>query len=74
MNATIQPTTTWGQDIQNEYYVQSPCLYLPNKSGVVVNPPSEFYDSNHYKGFVLGRLPGFKEVYPQSQPTRIKIS
>ena len=45
------------------------------------NAPSEFYNSNFYRGFFTGDLPGFRQVYPNytaginfvnfTQPVRI---
>jgi len=42
-------------------------LYLPNgPNNTVTNAPTKFYDSNYYRAFYLGSLPGFKVVYPQN--------
>ncbi len=40
-------------------------LYLPNKNGTIT-APTGFYQSNYYRGFYLGSLPGFKLVYPSN--------
>ncbi|MDE1822744.1 MAG: hypothetical protein KGH50_00265 [Candidatus Micrarchaeota archaeon] len=40
-------------------------LYTPNgPNGTITDAPSRFYDSNFYKGFFLGKLPGLTLVYP----------
>ncbi|EQD45413.1 membrane-like protein required for N-linked glycosylation, partial [mine drainage metagenome] len=40
-------------------------IYLPNApNNTITDAPSEFYQSNYYKGFYLGKLPGFTQVYP----------
>jgi asparagine N-glycosylation enzyme membrane subunit Stt3 len=40
-------------------------LYLPNgPNGTVTNAPTKFYDSNYYRAFYLGSLPGFTPVFP----------
>ncbi len=51
---------------RNSYisYVEFLVIYLPNKNGSITNAPSEFYQSNYYKGFFLGDLKGFTQVYP----------
>jgi asparagine N-glycosylation enzyme membrane subunit Stt3 len=42
-------------------------LYLPNgPNDTITNAPTEFYESNYYRGFYLGELPGFKMVYPSN--------
>ncbi|MGC8676508.1 MAG: hypothetical protein ACP5T3_03280 [Candidatus Micrarchaeia archaeon] len=40
-------------------------LYLPNANGTIA-APSLFYNSNYYRGFYLGSLPGFTLVYPKN--------
>ena len=53
------------QNVQGTLYVEFLMMYLPNgPNGTVTDAPSEFYNSNFYRGFVLGELPGFKQVYP----------
>ncbi len=45
------------------------CSVQPNTlaaAGSIANASSQFYYSNFYKGFILGNLPGFTEVYPQN--------
>ncbi len=40
-------------------------LYLPNgPNNTITNAPTQFYNSNYYRGFYLGSLPGFRIVYP----------
>ncbi len=42
-------------------------LYLPNgPNGTVTDAPSRFYSSNYYRGFFLGKLPGFTLAYPSN--------
>ncbi|MGC8776475.1 MAG: hypothetical protein ACP5P2_00810 [Candidatus Micrarchaeia archaeon] len=42
-------------------------LYTPNgPNNTVTNAPSEFYNSNYYRGFFFGELPGFTRVYPRN--------
>ena len=65
MNAVIQESQYLGvQDIQNTPYVLFLVIYLPDANGTVQNAPSEFYNSNFYRGFFTGQLPGFRQVYP----------
>jgi asparagine N-glycosylation enzyme membrane subunit Stt3 len=65
-NSVIQEAEYLGvQSIQGTPYVQFLMIYLPNApNDSITNAPSQFYTSNFYKGFFLGNLPGFKEVYP----------
>ena len=66
LNAVIQVSEYIGvQDVQNVPFVEYPVVYLPNgPNGTITDAPSMFYDSNYYKGFFLGKLPGFRQVYP----------
>jgi asparagine N-glycosylation enzyme membrane subunit Stt3 len=42
-------------------------LYLPNgPNDTITNAPTKFYDSNYYRGFYLGKLPGFTPVFPSN--------
>lgn len=42
-------------------------LYLPNgPNGTITDAPSQFYDSNYYRGYFLGDLPGFTLTYPSN--------
>jgi hypothetical protein len=65
MNAVIQESQYISvQYLQGIPYVLFLVVYLPNANGTVVNAPSQFYNSNYYRGFFTGDLPGFKQVYP----------
>jgi asparagine N-glycosylation enzyme membrane subunit Stt3 len=67
-NAVLVPTSQFYQGsltISGIPYISFMLLYLPNANGTV-SAPSEFYQSNYYRGFYLGRLPGFKLVYPSN--------
>ena len=65
MNAVIQESQYLGvQNIQGTPYVLFLVIYLPDANGIVQNAPSQFYNSNYYRGFFTGDLPGFKQVYP----------
>jgi hypothetical protein len=40
-------------------------IYLPNgPNDTITDAPSQFYDSNYYRGYFLGSLPGFTLAYP----------
>lgn len=42
-------------------------IYLPNgPNDTITNAPSQFYNSNYYRGFFLGKLPGFTLAYPSN--------
>ncbi len=42
-------------------------LYLPNgPNNTITNAPTEFYNSNYYRAFYMGNLPGFHIVYPDN--------
>ena len=46
-------------------YLEFLMVYLPNgPNDTVTNAPSEFYNSNFYRGYFFGKLPGFTQVYP----------
>jgi hypothetical protein len=65
MNAVIQESQYISvQYLQGIPYVLFLVVYLPNANGTVVNAPSQFYNSNYYRGFFTGNLPGFRQVYP----------
>ncbi len=65
MNAVIQESQYLGvQNIQGTPYILFLMIYLPDANGIVQNAPSDFYNSNYYKGFFTGDLPGFRQVYP----------
>ncbi len=67
-NAVIVPTQEFFYGVANlggQPFAEFLVLYLPNgPNDTVTNAPSEFYNSNYYKGFFFGKLPGFKLVYP----------
>jgi asparagine N-glycosylation enzyme membrane subunit Stt3 len=66
LNAVIQSNYYEGiVNLGGQPYVEYLTIYLPNTAnGIINDAPSQFYNSNYYKGFVLGKLPGFTEVYP----------
>ncbi len=68
LNAVIQASQYLGvQNIQGTLYVEFLMIYLPNgPNDSITNAPSQFYYSNYYRGFILGNLPGFTEVYPSN--------
>ena len=68
INAYIQSTNYQGvQNIQGNLYVEFLMIYVPNgQNNTITNAPSEFYNSNYYRGFILGNLPGFTQVYPSN--------
>jgi len=67
-NAVIQSKSYMGvENIPGSgLYVEFLMIYMPNANGTVTNAPSEFYNSNFYKGFFLGNMSGFKQVYPSN--------
>ncbi len=75
INAVIQASQYLGvQNVQGSYYVEFLMVYLPNgPNNTITNAPSQFYNSNFYKGFVLGNLPGFRQVYPVSNATGVNF-
>ncbi len=66
LNAYISAQNYLGViNVQGTEFVEYMMIYTPNAAnGVITDAPSQFYDSNYYKGFILGDLPGFTEVYP----------
>ena len=68
MNAVIQSSFYEGViTISGIPFVEYLMLYLPNgPNDTITNAPTQFYSSNYYKGFILGDLPGFHEVYPSN--------
>ncbi len=55
--------------MQGAPFVEFMMIYVPNTAnGTITNAPTGFYTSNYYKGFVLGNLPGFTQVYPANSP------
>jgi hypothetical protein len=65
-NAVIQSSFYEGVvDVSGTPFVEYLMIYLPNgANGTIEDAPSEFYTSNYYKGFFLGNLTGFRQVYP----------
>lgn len=67
LNAVIQAGMPEGEvTYQGITFVQFMVIYLPNANGTVENAPTQFYNSNYYNGFFLGKLPGFSLVYPSN--------
>ncbi|MEM3216026.1 MAG: hypothetical protein QXS17_03870 [Candidatus Micrarchaeaceae archaeon] len=67
-NARLVATEQFFQgsvSVQGVPFLAFMLLYLPNKNGTVI-APSEFYNSNYYNAFYLGKLPGFTLVYPSN--------
>ncbi len=51
----------------SEVFADFMALYLPNgPNGTVTNAPTYFYNSNYYRAFFFGKLPGFTLAYPQN--------
>ncbi len=75
MNAVIQSAFYEGAvNYQGITFLQFLMIYLPNApNDTITNAPSGFYNSNYYKGLVLGNLPGFTEVYPQNATGKINF-
>ena len=49
------------------YLVAFMPIYLPNgPNDTITDAPTMFYDSNYYRGFFLGNMPGFTLAYPQN--------
>ena len=69
-NILLVPTSQFyfgSANISNQNYIFYMALYLPNSAnGTITNAPTQFYDSNYYRGFYLGQLPGFSIAYPQN--------
>ncbi len=52
-------------NIGGQQFLDFMAFYLPNgPNGTITDAPTEFYNSNYYRGFYLGKLPGFTIVYP----------
>ena len=73
MNAVIQASQYEGViNISGIPFVEYLMIYLPNgPNDTITNAPSSFYLSNYYKGFFLGDLPGFTQVYPIDNATGV---
>ena len=67
-NAVIQLSNYLGvTSVQGTEFVEYLALYLPNgPNDTITDAPTEFYTSNYYRGFYLGSLPGFTQVYPSN--------
>ncbi len=52
-------------NVSGTIYLQYVAFYLPDANGTM-SAPSEFYYSNFYNGYILGKLPGFTQVYPEN--------
>lgn len=69
-NILLVPTSQFyfgTANLSNQNYIFYMALYLPNSAnGTITNAPTQFYDSNYYRGFYLGQLPGFTLVYPKN--------
>jgi hypothetical protein len=70
INAVIQSGQYMGVvNLGGEQFVEYLMIYLPNAPNDTINgAPSQFYNSNYYKGFFFGSLPGFEQVYPSNAP------
>jgi hypothetical protein len=66
INAAIQLSSYLGvTSVQGTEFVEYLAVYLPNgPNGTITDAPTAFYNSNFYRAFYLGSLPGFTEVYP----------
>jgi asparagine N-glycosylation enzyme membrane subunit Stt3 len=54
-------------NVSGQEFVSFMAVYLPNgPNGTITDAPTEFYSSNYYRGFYLGKLPGFTMVYPSN--------
>ena len=52
----------------NQTFVAYMLFYYPTGSNETINlNATEFYNSNLYKAFILGKLPGFTQVYPLNE-------
>ena len=67
-NAILSPAYYGGETtIQSQPYVSFMLIYAPNgPNDTITDAPSEFYNSTYYKGFFLGKLPGFTLAYPSN--------
>ncbi len=63
-NAIMAPAFYSATSVQGQPFITFLLLYAPNANGTITNAPSDFYNSTYYKGFFLGKLPGFTQVYP----------
>ncbi len=68
-NIVINPTFYYGSSkAQNgELFAEFMAIYLPDSSNYTVSDaPTSFYNSNFYRGFFFGRLPGYRLAYPSN--------
>lgn len=69
-NILLIPTTQFFAGVTTlggTHFASFVALYLPNgPNDTVTNAPTQFYNSNYYRGFYLGSLPGFSLAYPSS--------
>ncbi len=76
MNAYINLGDYVGEEPLNingteETYVEYENIYTPNgPNDTITNAPSYYYTSNFYKGFFLGKLKGFHQVYSYVNDTK----
>ncbi len=67
-NILLVPTAQFFAGVNNlggQQFLTFIPLYLPNgPNDTITNAPSQFYNSNYYRGFYLGNLPGFHLAYP----------
>jgi hypothetical protein len=70
LNAYLQESQYLGVvNVSGSPFVEFMMIYAPNAAnGSITDAPSGFYTSNYYKGFILGDLPGFTQVYPANSP------
>jgi hypothetical protein len=68
-NILLVPSSQFFAGIANlggQQFANFMLLYTPNgPNSTVTDAPTEFYSSNYYRGFYLGKLPGFTMVYPK---------
>jgi asparagine N-glycosylation enzyme membrane subunit Stt3 len=69
-NMLLVPSSQFFAGIANlsgEQFANFMLIYTPNgPNSTVTNAQSNFYSSNYYRGFYLGKLPGFTMVYPKN--------
>lgn len=69
-NILLVPTQQFFAGVNNlggQQFLTFIAMYLPNgPNDTITNAPTEFYNSNYYRGFYLGNLPGFHIAYPSN--------
>ncbi len=65
-NSFLYPSPMGETLVDNITMAQFMVIYAPNANGIVTDAPTEYYNSNYYKAFFLGNLPGFTQVYPSN--------